>query len=137
MIREATLADVEQCLDLAERFHAQSIWSNIPFDKDTARLTVTNTIENQAGVIFLSKDGFIGAVLAPLLFNASHAIAYELFWFAGSTGQQLIKAYEQWADDNQAMPLMVCLEDENTETLSKYYKRRGYEPAERYFVKRR
>lgn len=134
MVRRATLEDMKQCVDLARRFHAQSIWSDIPFDEPSVTASLTHTLT--MGVIFLNEDGFLGAIPAPLLFNQGHVIAYEQFWFAGSDGQALIRAYEAWADDIGAYPLMVCLEDERADLMTKLFKRRGYTPAERYFVRR-
>lgn len=135
MIRIAEVKDVPECVGYARKFHAQSTWQHIPFCEDSARATITGLINNEEAIIFLNGTGFIGAVMAPVLFNHDFRIAYEMFWFAERNGRELIAAYEAWADSNKAIPLMVCLEDEKVETMSRLYRRRGYRPTERYFVK--
>lgn len=136
MIRQARRSDIQQCLEYARMFHAQSIWSDVEFCEQSTRQTMTGLIENEDGILYLTDSGFIGGVCAPLLFNKSVRIAYEMFWFAGKNGRELIQAFEDWAAEKAAFPLMVCLEDERVETVAKIYRRRGYTPSERYFVKR-
>lgn len=133
MIKEATLDDIEQCVEWAREFHKYSAWSDLPFDAETVRKTLAGLVVKDEGLLLLTNSGMIGAVLSPMLFNQSIKIAYELFWWRG--GMKLIRAYEDWAKSHEAIPLMVCLDDENTDRMAKLYERRGYTPTERYFRK--
>lgn len=132
-MREAVLEDVEFCIGLARKFYDQSPWVDIAFNAETVANLMRGLIENPDGLLLVTDDGMIGATLAPLMFNHSRLIAYEMFWWAEGSGLTLIKGFEDWAEKHNAIPLMVRLDDAQSERLDKVYRRRSYTPAERYY----
>lgn len=134
-VRKATLEDIPRCIEYAKTFHAASPHSKTSFSEEKTRETLQMLIENPDGILLVGREGFIGGMIAEMMFNYER-IAYEMFWWAKSGGMDLVKAFERVAELNGAVPMMACLEDASAARMAKLYARRGYIPTERYFIKR-
>ena len=134
MIRKATPDDLPRVIELGRAFQAYSPYRNLPFDDEAFGEFCAGVME--AGVIFLSEDGFLGGLLNPMYFNPSVIMAVELFWWAGSTGRQLRQAFEEWAQENGAQGCQFTgLADEREPTIRKVFARAGYRACEVAFMK--
>lgn len=129
MIRKATHDDVSMVVDMGSAFHDYSTWRSVPFDRDATSAFVSNLIEN--GVVFVSDTGMIGGLMNPLYFNPSFSVACELFWWAKSGGRKLMKAFEEWAEENEAKGIQFSsLGDEQSERMAVLFDRAGYSKVE-------
>lgn len=136
MIRQATLEDMPQVLDLAHRFHAASTWARLPFDDGAFTATATAMIEQPEGVIFLSEDGFCGGLINGLYFSPQTRVAVELFWWAPSEGRALREAFEAWAwAGNVAAVQFSAMADDRRQAVERLYRVAGYAPAETAYIK--
>lgn len=84
-----------------------------------------------------------GAALFPSFFDAQTLMAQELFWWVGEEHRrsgvavQLLDAVEAAARRMGAkVLLMLCIDQLDGERVAQIYKRRGYKPAERLFMRR-
>lgn len=129
MIRMAEKKDVDMVVDMGRDFHAYSPWRSVPFDRGATSAFVANLINH--GVVFVSESGMIGGMMNPLYFNPSFSVACELFWWARSGGRELMKAFEQWAKDNEAKGIQFSsLGDEQSERMAVLFDRAGYSKVE-------
>ena len=134
MIRKATHDDIDIIADMGRDFHAYSPWSHVAFDREATKDFVGRLIDG--GVVFLSDDGMIGGVLNPLYFNPSHVVAAELFWWAKSGGLPLMKAFEGWAEENNASGIQFSsLGDAQSDRMDRLFTRSGYRKVETGYFK--
>lgn len=89
------------------------------------------------------RRGMAGAALFPSFFDAQTLMAQELFWWVGEEHRrsgvavQLLDAVEAAARRMGAkVLLMLCIDQLDGERVAQIYKRRGYKPAERLFMRR-
>jgi GNAT superfamily N-acetyltransferase len=116
MIREATLADVDQLVQLGLRFRASTGYAAILAENaDQMRQTAERLIAQDDGVVFVSEDASgITGMIGMLLF-AHHIsgawVAGEVFWYvepsARGHGVRLVKQAEQWARAHGATQMHV------------------------------
>ena len=148
LIRLATVEDIPQMIPLAERFFAASGLSQwFRFDPESFANTVDGLIGSPAGIVLIAKAGdecvgMVAALAYQCWFDSAHRTAQELFWWVepehrqGSTGAQLWRRLEEWAQQNECRTMeMGALEALRPEALGKKYARLGYGPKERIFVK--
>ena len=147
-VRRAETADVPSCLDMTARFHAASPISGVaPFDRDGMAVTLRGMIANpRAGIWLALLDGkpvgIAGALLYPLYFNPAYEVAQELFWWlnpdarGSGAGEKLFQTLQTWAKDNGASAVfMIALADDRVDKMDRFYKRAGYQPMERTYMK--
>lgn len=144
MIRHATNEDIFDILILAKQFCKEAPDTYV-FNKDKVETWIKAGIENDHMCMLVYEDdtgdiqgGILGVVSE--MFMSGESLATEFAWFMskehrGGTGAiRLVKAFEEWAKENNAkyivMADLVGLQD-----LSKLYERRGFELAERSFIK--
>lgn len=148
VIRRADPADLPSCLDLTARFHAASPISDVaPFDRDGMAVTLKEMLVNpRAGVWLAVQDdlpvGIAGALLYPLYFNPAHEVVQELFWWlnpearGSGAGEKLFQSVQDWAKDNGASVIfMIALDDGRVDKMDRFYKRAGFHPLERTYMK--
>lgn len=129
MIRKATHDDVSMVVDMGSEFHDYSPWRSVPFDRDATSAFVVNLIDH--GVVFVSDGGMIGGLMNPLYFNPAFAVGCELFWWAKFDGRKLMKAFEEWAQENGARGVQFSsLGDEQSERMAVLFDRAGYSKVE-------
>ena len=147
-VRRAQVEDLLPCLDMTERFHAASPIAKIaPFDKDGMAATLRAMFQNDhSGVWLALRDGqpvgIAGALLYPLYFSPAHNVAQELFWWLDpaargcGAGKSLFQSVQNWAKDKGAAAVfMIALDDNRVSKTDKFYRRAGFEPLERTYVR--
>lgn len=147
-VRRAEPKDLPSCLDLTARFHAASPISGVaPFDRDGMAVTLREMMVNlRAGVWLAILDGqpvgIAGALMYPLYFNPAYEVVQELFWWlnpearGSGAGENLFQSIQDWAKDMGANVIfMVALDDSRVGKMDKFYKRAGFHPMERTYMK--
>lgn len=135
MIRLATPDDLPELARLGADFHAATPYRDLPYSPESfadfcAKLMV-------GGVVFMSEDGMIGGVMNSPFFNASVPLVAELFWWAPKEGRALREALEAWGQERGAIGAQFSgLANDRADTVTKLFRRAGYEPAEMAFIKR-
>lgn len=146
--RRATVDDLPACLDMTARFHAASpIASVAPFDRDGMAATLRGMLANpRAGVWVAFQNskpvGLAGALCYPLYFNPAYEVAQELFWWLDpaargcGAGEKLFQNVQNWAKElGAAAVFMIALDDARVDKMDRFYKRAGFQPMERTYMK--
>lgn len=145
-VRKATHEDRQNILDMAENFLTSSPYRN---DWDLQNLS-NHIVEYIEGpfktVIFLVERkekpvGFLAAVVAEAHPFFNKKISTEVAWWIetdyrkSGAGQELLKAYEEWAKEN-GCNLIGMTYLTNHLNLSEFYEKNGYEKYEVSYLKR-
>ena len=136
-IREAQHEDIPALLDMAQRFHARA-FVRIPLCLDTLTAALAGLIDNPQGVVLMAGEtAAAGALLHPSWMNRDHLTGSELFWWAeDGGGMGLLEALEAWAAAQGADSFgMVALETMRPDAVGALYRRKGYEPSERSYLR--
>lgn len=147
-VRRAETMDLPFCLDMTARFHAASPIADVaPFDRDGMAVTLREMLVNPRAGIWLAlvndtPVGIAGALLYPLYFNPAYEVAQELFWWlnpdarGSGAGEKLFQILQTWAKDNGASAVfMIALADNRVDKMDSFYKRAGFQPMERTYMK--
>lgn len=145
MLWVATEDDVPRLAELGEEFYNATIYArSIPYDKASARETLTNILRSDLGIILVYGDirGFIAGIAAPVYANRTFLQAHELFWWVspefrgGRSGVVLLRAFERWAESiGASVVAMSSLETLAPERVARMYDKAGYSPSEHLFIK--
>lgn len=143
MIRLAGPEDIEDCVRMGRRFfEAAEVGRWFDLDEDCVHRTMA-FLQREHFLAVLDRGGLvgmIGALAYPCWFNTAHTTAQELFWWVDpdhrGEGHELLSALEAWALRRGCRTLeMICLDRSRPEALTRLYRRQGFEPKERTFVK--
>jgi len=147
-VRTATLSDLPQYLALAQEFHNSSPMRKVTkFDLEGYAKFYSDSLDNPDVGLWLAElngaiVGITGAIAYSLYFSPKNIAVQELWWwltpYARGTGagKQMFNCIESWAKEkNAAVMFMIALEDERSERMEKLYKRAGFKPLERTFIK--
>jgi GNAT superfamily N-acetyltransferase len=147
-VRCAQPEDLLSCLDLTARFHAASPVSDVaPFDRDGMAVTLREMMINPRAGIWLAIQndtpvGIAGALMYPLYFNPAYEVVQELFWWlnpearGSGAGEKLFQNVQTWAKDaGAAAVFMIALDDSRVDKMDRFYKRAGFHPMERTYMK--
>lgn len=142
VIRKVDVSEVPYVTRFMKRFEKATEFVKV--DVEYSIGTYVDLISNDHGVMIVAEAegemvGGIGGIKAPDLHNGD-MIAVETFWFVdpeySGPGLQLWKAFEEWAKEEGCVKVaMIHLEDSCPATLETLYRRRGYKPIERHYVK--
>ena len=146
MIRIARHEDMSRLVEMGHEFLAEtSLAKFTEIDDATATKMLAGMIEMDTAVVFVAEEetivGFIGGLVYPFYFNIAHMTGQELFWWVEPAyrkghGGQLFKALEVWAREMGAKTFtMMALDSNRPDTVVAVYKRAGYTPSERSFIK--
>lgn len=120
---------------------------HVGYDKDSLLGFAEMAQESRSVAMFVAEvDGeVVGAVAGicyPHFLNNNRVVAQELFWWVdpehrGSTiGNELHDMLVTWASMNGARAFfMIAINNERSDRIEKLYKRKGYEPLERTYVR--
>ena len=144
MIRElTTYEDILSATKVMKNFEQSS--NHVKVDIEHSAQAYTKMVNSGISAFFsLEYDGVcfggLGCIKAPDLHEGT-LTAIETFWFVlpehRGKGILLFNAFEKWADKQGCKnKAMIHMADSFPETLSKFYKRKGYELAEYHFIKR-
>lgn len=129
---------------MGKAFHAVTgVADLISLDLATLERTFVQLMES--GVILVVEGGgglvgATGALLHPHYFNSAHITGQELFWWIDpdhrGVGAELLNALEQWVEAQGAHSFsMIALEALEPERVGLIYRRRGYRPVERSYLR--
>lgn len=149
MIRPAVAEDIPRLLEIGAQFHAESRYTDFGIDFDAQALTETlerMVASEEAGIFVSERSGSVvgvGAVVLSTPFMSRRMIAIEPFWWMhpdlrGSMDSiRLILALERWSAENGCAAIsMVELELVLGSPAAAIYRRLGYQPAERTWIKK-
>lgn len=107
-IRHACLADIPQLLDLAAEEHAQSVWHDMPMDRDYAAEVMAAFISGYGRTMFISETGgYMAGLVQPAGFNREPiAMEYALYAKDGS-GLAMLGRFATWAANMGAKAIVV------------------------------
>lgn len=137
MIRNAGPGDIPALAKMGRVFLAKA-YPGVAFDEATFRETLSRLVENDSGILLMSRNGMIGGIVYPLYFNRNELAAQEMFWWAArGEGMALLSGFEMRAREMGAGIIMMSSVGElRGDTLSAFYARRGYRQAETQYFKR-
>lgn len=147
-IREAADADVSAVAALGHRFYREAGWDDVAeWDAHSIGVTLRNMVAGEGGIVLvLEREGVIrgmaGGLVYPLYFNHTHLTGQELFWWVNpieraGAGIALLDALETAARERGAQSWsMLALDTLRPDVVGALYRRRGYRPSERSFIKR-
>lgn len=135
MIRKATVSDIPRLLEMGQKFADKAgLVDHVGYNPEHMATTFRLMIEGH--IILIGESGALGGMSGPHPFNYEHIIAQELFWWSeGREGLRLLGAFEEWARVNCHSVRMITLEAVDPDRTERIYKRRGYQPLERGFIK--
>lgn len=139
-IREATLADVAEVVEMGRQFRRESGYaSTVPENVAQMTDTATNLITNLGSIIFVAEDaggdlvGMIG-LLSHVHFISGVKTCSEAFWFVepvsrGTIGVRLLKRAEAWAREHGCAQ-MAMIQPYDVPEVGDLYQHLFYEPVE-------
>lgn len=146
-IREATYLDLDELLRMGRAFHAATgVADIVTLDEATLERTFVGLIDNPNSCLFVCEAetglcGAVGALLYSHYMDAGHLTGQELFWWVDEghrqgTGLAMFDVLEQWAQRKGAKSfVMITLDALEPERVAALYKRRGYRPSERSYMR--
>jgi len=148
MIREATLIDISQIIELLKEFFDTADIAKISEgDIESSTNTITNLIKNNnMAIIVMDIDnkivGCLGVVVIPFYFNSKHLIGHEFFWFVSEKHRgtkeslRLFNSAEEWAKNHGAKSMMMTSLAYNINSLRNFYRRKKYVELETSFIRK-
>jgi GNAT superfamily N-acetyltransferase len=148
LVRKATIEDLPQYVLLAQEFHAASpMHGAIAFDPEGYANFFTGAVQNPDIGLWLAESdskvvGITGAINYPLYFSPSSNVVQELWWWltpdarGTGAGAKMFDCIKVWAKEKNASAMfMIALEDDRAGKMEKLYRRAGFKPLERTFIK--
>lgn len=126
---------------MGERFaEAANLRASIGYDAATMEALFRNLIAADTAILLITEGGAAGGILYPAVFNAAHLTGQELFWWVDpehrGTGVRLLAALEDAARAMGAKSWTVStMESLNHDGAAALYRRRGYVPTDRNYIK--
>jgi GNAT superfamily N-acetyltransferase len=148
MIRPAAEHDIPLLLEMGRRFFGEAGWGDVTeYDPASMERTIRHLIDSEAGILLVAEAdgevaGMAGALLYPHYFNTDSLTGQEIFWWVEPAhrtgfGGALLDAMESAAAAAGAVSFtMVSVASLRSDALDRVYRRRGYRPAERTYIKR-
>ena len=133
------LDDIPALVQLGKEFHEENPII-CGFDADSLEASLRVWI---ATAILLTdgKDAMICGFVNPVYFNHSVLTAHELFWFVrkgkrNGAGKALLEAFRQEARARGAtVHIQTASETGRIAAVDRLYRRQGFEPLERGYIK--
>lgn len=146
IVRHATAADIPELLRMGRAFCEASHYREVGFDESSVRTLMEQMVASADALLLIADAGkpvgMLGALRYPFYMNRNHPTVQELFWWVDESerksgaGLSLIAGLEQWSKDSGAKSVhMGSLDSSDPERIEVIYKRRGYKPSERIFIK--
>lgn len=150
-LKLATWDHLPDIMEMAEKFHSASPYRDTEeFDDSRVAEIVIPAIESPIDrIVLILEDtearravGMLIALATQSTFSRSK-VAGELAWWVnpenrGKDSLKLIDAYLYWAENVAKCDTiqMALLEDETVEKVTRVYRRKGFVPAERAFIRK-
>lgn len=148
MIRPADERDIPALLRMGHYFFDEAGWGDVTeYDPGSMEITLRHLIDSAGGILLVAESGgavvgMAAALLYPHYFNTDSLTGQEIFWWVDPAhrkgeGGALLDALESAAQAAGAVSFtMVSVADLRSDALDRVYRRRGYRPAERTYIKR-
>ncbi|MCF4166331.1 GNAT family N-acetyltransferase [Zavarzinia compransoris] len=148
MIREAEPRDLERLVQMGRAFFHEAGWDDVSRWDDAGARDALGRMMGRDDCVMLVADvqgfvvGMAAAVICPTWFCPDEKTAQEWFWYVDpparcGVGGPLLAALETAVRDRGASSFtMLAVASLRAETLDRLYRRRGYRPAERTYIKR-
>lgn len=145
IVRDGTEEDFSTCIGFGYKFFQFTKYKDIPYDGESVRRMLEGLTENGLFIVATHNGEVIamaGAIIAPAYFNNAYLVGAEVFWWVepeyrdSGVGGLLLTTLERKAK-NEGVHFwsMMILEGVEVEKSIAIYKKLGYEPAERTFMK--
>jgi len=138
-LRLALEEDFHTVLDMARRFHSESPFDILPFDEASVRAVFDSYLADPSTTVFIMNDYgvIIGQKYIPPFTTVP--VTAEIAWYVrpegrGKASLELLAAYQDWSYRVGARVTQVAMLDGMTD-LDKFYRRQGFTPAERSYIK--
>lgn len=151
--RLAVPADFPRIAEMGRHFYEQTVYQAVPYSEEGLANHWCPLMHEQ-GLLFVAVDlmqppdapyaivGAIGGISSPFLMNPGYGAGAELFMWVepeargSGIADRMMDAIELAAKEGGVSYWsMIALDAVHPEIAAKIYKRRGYVPAERTFVK--
>ena len=135
MIKEATLNDIKEVLDVLDHFqkHNKRL---ITLSRVFLLELVVKYLQSPSSTFLLSKNGFASATMDTYPYNGEK-VSYLRLWYlkekAPKEAFELFKAFEEWSKKMGAKYIVVTEPAE--EKLAHIYERKGYKKLETHYLK--
>lgn len=148
MIRPADERDIPTLLRMGHYFFDEAEMGDVTeYDPGSMERTFRHLIDGASGILLVADVsgavvGAAGALLYPHYFNTDSLTGQEIFWWVApehrkGVGAPLLDAMESAAMAAGAVSFsMVSLASLRSDALDRVYRRRGYRPSERTYIKR-
>ncbi len=143
-LRLAQESDYGEVIRMARNFHLASPYSELEFDEPSCRRLFEAYLSNKREfmIILAEKEYPFGMIVGHCASSpfSKDKITSELAWwvdeeYRGSRDSLLLmKAYEDWCVRVGSKITQMAMLDQSTD-LEKFYRKSGYIPAERSFIK--
>jgi len=146
IIRKATIDDLDQIVEMANRFIAFAPHGSL-ITHTTDDIVNTVRLFLESGIIFVidvdgKAVGILAAMMTSVWYSPLTKVAHEMMWWVNEEHRgtiasiKLIKAYEKWAREQGAQIIAMCdLVIEGHEPVGTTLNRLGYEMSERTYIK--
>jgi hypothetical protein len=136
-VRIATAEDIPSLVEMGRAFHAMSPHKFMgEYMPDAVKAMLAFLIASPDGLVVTNDTGAIGGLVTRVYFCPLKKQMEEAFWWASSGGKELREMFEA---ESKAMGadfvLMSGLENERSEAIGRVFRKAGYVPVERRFVK--
>lgn len=148
MIRRAIPADLERLVQMGRAFFHEAGWTDVARWDDAGAADALSTMMDRDDCVMLVIDvggsiiGMAAAVICPQWFCPDEITAQEWFWYVEPEarigfGRELLTALEDAVRAKGAGTFtMLSVASLRAEALDRIYRRRGYRPAERTYIRR-
>lgn len=142
MIREATVEDIPQLLEYSRNFYAVSGYADyVAYTDEAMEETLRAMMERDDAVVLVAEGGYALAVCYRMYFSPDMAVQELLWWVepekrGQGTAKALKRGLEAWARSQGAKLVGMSVLQTSPEHITESYRRDGYEPAERSFIRR-
>jgi len=138
-LRLATEEDFPTVLDMARRFHSESPFTVLPFREDAVRAVFDAYLLDPSTTVFIMND--YGVIIGQRYTTpfSDVSVTAEIAWYGRPEGRgraslELLEAYKDWSHRVGARITQVAMLEGMTD-LDKFYRRQGFTPAERSYIK--
>lgn len=130
--RPAEFDDIPRLTSYISAFHKASPYSDVEFSPGATRTVLQDLIVRPTACVFIHDHGALGGEISRLRFGRA-CVAQELFWWAEKDGLALLKAFEDWAQDNGGD--LICMAALADQRFERFYARKGYQSKETFYVR--
>lgn len=143
-IRISVTTDLPRVVEMLKSFHSDKVKEfGLGLNEDHVVQVAKAYIDGHMGIVAEVDDdvvGMLGGALAPNPLDQDELMFFESVWYVDKgyrhVGPALLKECEARCKEAGVKHIcMMSMAGKNTETLEKFYERKGYKPMETYYIK--